>query len=456
MITLRENQVSPVQVCVDFFKQENPQPSIAVLPTAWGKSILIAKVVESLTDGVVVLSPSKELLEQNFLKYHMLGGKATIYSASMGSKRLSNCVFATIGSIKNIGKRFKEMGIKKMIIDEIHLFPRNSDSMLGQFLKDSEIKTVLGVTATPIKLQSNMDQYGRPYSKLVMLTANSKKGKFFKEIIAVSQIQEIVKLGYWAKLEYEQYLIDETGLKYNSTMADFTDESMKKVYESNDIHGKIIQKLQDLPNRKSIIVFVPGVEQAITLARQVPGSVAVYGDMPSKDRTRALTAFKNGSIRVAFNCNVLSCGFDHPQLDSIIMARPTASLAWYYQALGRATRIHPDKKDALIVDFSGNIKKFGRIEHLHYEKEGNLWKLYGEHDNLLSGIPLHQIGMYKKTPQPIKQQIAASGDLVWPYGKVHGGKLVSQLPREYREWVLREFNFNESNMKFKEALEKLR
>lgn len=451
---LRENQIEPVRIGIEFFQQKKAEPSIIVAPTAFGKSVLIAKIAESVKDNLLILQPSKELLEQNLTKYMALGGRASIYSASFGSKRIGQVTYATIGSIKSIGKRFKEAGFTKMMIDEAHLYPRNADSMLGGFLKDSEITFCLGLTATPLKLQSNIDQYGRPFSKLVMLTANSKKGKFFKEIISVSQIQDIVKLGYWSKLEYEQYIMDDSGLQYNSTKADFTEESMKKVYESNDIHGKIIQKLQDLPDRKSVIVFVPGVDQAIALSKQVLGSVAVYGDMPDKNRDRAIGGFKNRTIRVAFNVNVLSVGFDHPGVDGIIMARPTASLAWYYQALGRGTRIHSDKKDCHIVDFSGNVKKFGKIENLYFEKEGGLWKLYGEDDVLLSGIPLHEIGKFRK-PSVADRAAVGTPDMRITFGK-HAGKKLTEIPPSYLAWLMGgDFKWKMEQEELRQAISKM-
>ncbi|MES2395785.1 MAG: DEAD/DEAH box helicase family protein, partial [Bacteroidota bacterium] len=331
MITLRPNQVKPVQVGIDYFNSTKPAPAIIVAPTAAGKSIIIAKIVEGINDKVVILQPSIELLNQNHSKYSMIGGKASIYSASAGQKNIGNVTYATIGSIVKLGEQFKAQGFTKMIIDEVHLFPRE-EGMLGRFLAASGITHVLGLTATPLKLQNNVDVHGNPFSKLVMLTSKSKNGQFFKDIIHVTQVSEMVELGFWAKLEYEQYDIDESGLKYNSTKADYTEASLKAVYESNNITGKIIQKIADIPKRKSIIVFVPSVQEAITLSRMIPNSVAVYGDMGKKERDHAITFFKKGIIRVVINVNVLSVGFDHPELDTIICARPTASLAWLYQA----------------------------------------------------------------------------------------------------------------------------
>lgn len=444
---LRSNQEKPVEIGIEYFKQDKPAPAIIVAPTAFGKSICIAKIAESVTENILILQPSKELLEQNYHKYILLGGTASIYSASFGKKQISSTTYATIGSIASIGSKFKELGFTKMIIDEAHLYPRNVDSMLGRFLESSGITHVLGLTATPLKLQANRDKDGNNFSKLVMLTSRSKKGQFFKDIIYVSQVQEMVDLGYWSKLEYEQYVIDEGKLVYNSTKADYTEESLKAVYESNDTTNKIIQKLSELTNRKSIIVFVPSIADAINLSRKVPNSIAIYGDMNKKDRDRAITQFKKGTLKVVFNVNVLSVGFDHPELDTIICARPTASLAWFYQALGRGTRIHPNKKDCLIVDFSLNVKKFGKIEKLYFVKE-NIWKLYGEGGNLLTGVPLHEIGQHNEATESAPKKVIMS------FGK-HNGKEVKDIDKGYRDWMLKNITWNPYNNKIKKEIERL-
>lgn len=444
---LRPNQEKPVEIGIEYFKQQKPVPSIIVAPTAFGKSVCIAKIAESVEDNLLILQPSKELLEQNYHKYILLGGKASIYSASFGQKKISNTTYATIGSIASIGTKFKELGFTKMIIDEAHLYPRNADSMLGRFLESSGITHVLGLTATPLKLQTNMDINGNAFSKLVMLTSRSKKGQFFKEIIYVSQVQEMVELGYWSKLEYEQYVIDDGKLVYNSTKADYTEESLKAVYESNDTDNKIIQKIAELSNRKSIIVFVPSVANAVELSQKVQGSVAIYGDMNKKDRDRSVNNFKRGMLRIIFNVNVLSVGFDHPELDTIICARPTASLAWLYQALGRGTRIHPNKKDCLIVDFSGNIKKFGKIENLRFVKE-NIWKLYGEGGNLLTGIPLHEIGLHDEETECVPKKV------IMTFGK-YKDKEVKDINKDYRDWMLQNVTWNQYNNKIKKEIERL-
>lgn len=156
MITLRENQEEPIRKAIAFFNEKKPKPSLIVLPTAWGKSILTAFVAKNTTDKLIVLQPSKELLEQNFRKYDSLcgffGSNAGIYSASFNSREIAQITYATIGSIKNLGAEFKKHGFTKMLIDEAHLYPREADSMLGRFLKDSGITHVLGISTASIAL----------------------------------------------------------------------------------------------------------------------------------------------------------------------------------------------------------------------------------------------------------------------------------------------------------------
>lgn len=127
MITLRKNQVEPIDKAIRFFREEKPRPSLIVLPTAWGKSILTAYVAKYSGDHLIVLQPSKELLEQNYKKYITLcgdfGSNAGIFSASCGRKEIAPITYATIGSIKALGAKFKELGFTKMLIDEAHLYP---------------------------------------------------------------------------------------------------------------------------------------------------------------------------------------------------------------------------------------------------------------------------------------------------------------------------------------------
>jgi len=460
MITLRKNQKEPIRKATEFFNTKKPVPSLIVLPTAWGKSILTAFTAKEIDGNLLVLQPSKELLEQNYKKYLTLCGddlevKAGIYSASFGRKDINKITYATIGSIKNIGKLFKELGFKKMLIDEAHLYPREADSMLGAFLKDSEISHVLGITATPIKLQQNTDLEGNRFSKLQMLTSRSKKGNFFKDILHVGQVQEMVEMGFWSKLEYKTTGFDSSKLVYNSSRSEYTEESVQLSFLANGIHEKITEELNANSDRRHILVFVPSVAEAIQLSKQYPDSAAIYGEMHKAEREKVIDDFRSGKTRVIFNVRVLSTGFDYTGIDCIIFGISTASIALYYQIVGRGTRIDSNKKDCLIIDLAGNVNRFGRVEDIVFEKD-TLWRMYGTGGKLLSGLPIHEIGAVTRDNlseklSKAKQKKEVKTLEIMPFGK-YKGERISDIPTDYKKWMLDKFDWTPANENLRQSV----
>ena len=454
MITLRKNQAEPIDKAIQFFREEKPRPSLIVLPTAWGKSILTAFVAKNSEDKLLVLQPSKELLEQNYLKYISLcgdfGSNAAIYSASFNRKEIAQITYATIGSIKNLGETFKKMGFTKMLIDEAHLYPRESDSMLGKFLAESGITHVLGITATPVKLQTNRDRDGQTFSKLVMLTSRSKKGNFFKDIIHVGQVQEMVELNFWSRLQYEVGGFDDSLLVFNTSKSEYTEESVQRAYDANGGTQSIIEALDNHPERRHILAFVPSVQDAINLSERYPNSAVIYGEMNKAERADIIRRFRAGEIRVIFNVRVLSTGFDYTGIDCIILGISTASIALYYQIVGRATRIDPKKQDALIVDLGGNVNRFGKVEDITFE-QGKMWRMFGTGGRLLSGIPIHDIDRYtREDTQAIDTKQAAPIEIM-PFGK-YKGERIADIPLAYRQWMIRTFEWNEKNDKLRKSI----
>jgi len=452
---LRPNQIEPVRKGVEFFNKKKADPSIIVAPTAFGKSIVIAQIAKEVGEKLIIIQPSKELLEQNYNKFIGLGGEASIYSASMNEKEIGNITYATIGSIIRIAHKFKDLGISKVIIDECDRFPREPGGMLRKFLTAAKITHVLGLTATPLKLQTNMDEHFQPFSKLVMLTSKSKKGNFFKEIIHVAQIKEMCELGFWSPLQYESYDFNTGELVYNSTGAEFTDDSIKRAYKNNDIGGKIVRRVAELTDRKSILIAVPTIDEAMDLSGRIPMSAPMYSGMPDKERKQVIDDFKSGRLRVVVQVTILSVGFDHPELDCIITGRPTASLSWWYQFVGRVTRIHPDKRNGLVVDFVGSVPKFGKVEDLYFKYEAPLWKLYGEQQKLLTGIPLREIGLHIEGKESPHEIAASNTPLNFTFGKYNGIE-VRKTPIWYRNWLLENFNFGKFNEPIKQEILRLK
>lgn len=125
---------------------------IVVLPTGAGKSVVIAHLAKEIDSDVLILQPSKEILEQNFKKLSLYvdPSEIGIYSASMNDKTIGRYTFATIQSIYKKPEDFKHFRL--VIIDECHLVnPKNNWGMFTSFLKAIGNPKVIGFTATPYR-----------------------------------------------------------------------------------------------------------------------------------------------------------------------------------------------------------------------------------------------------------------------------------------------------------------
>ena len=428
---LRPHQVTTMDSITEFLKDSKGKNGIIVAPTGAGKSLYVANTAKSVSEPILCLQPSRELLEQNYSKYISYGEKASIFSASMGVKDVGNVTFATPQSVANDLSLFKRF--KYILIDECHLASKTGGAM-HNIVKSINPKKVIGLTATPIYLMNTFEG-----SQLKMM--NRCKDSFFKTIIHVTQIKELVDNNYWSPLIYNNRYVDTSMLKANSTGSDYTDRSLMEMYEANNTRVNLLSEIEYLKaeGRKSILVFVPSVEEANQLAMLVPNSASVSAKTPKKERDNIINRFKELDIHVVINCNILICGFDHPQLDAIIMTRPTASIAVYYQVLGRGCRIHPLKENCKIVDLSGNSVKFGKVENLTFENIDNFgWGMFSN-DKLLSGVPM--VEGFNVTKDEIRAKGTTTdskgGLTVFPFGK-HQGKTFEAIFKEdpqYLSWI---------------------
>ena len=376
---LRDYQQKASDAAVSFFNNKAKKTNaIMVLPTGAGKSIVIADIAHRLNDYVLIFCPSREIVEQNFKKLCSYGIlDCSIYSASFNSKEISRITFATIGSVKSHPELFAHF--KNVIVDECHLV-NPIEGMYKDFFDAVKCK-VLGLTATPYRLSSSRD-FG---SMLKFITRT--KPHVFSEVIYHVQVSTLLDMGYLSKVNY--YPMNPTGwnelnLKINTTGADYTDKSVQKEYERIDFYSYIVHIVQRLMNpkaggkRKGILVFTRFLKEAERLTMSIPGCAIVSGDTPKKERERILESFKTGEIPVVANVGVLTTGFDYPELDTVVMARPTMSLAMYYQIVGRCIRPYKGKT-AWFVDLCGNINRFGEVSDLHLKDTGNgKWAVFSK------------------------------------------------------------------------------
>lgn len=375
---LRDYQKEAVNAATTFFASRCKENAIIVLPTGSGKSLVIANIALALDAPVLIFQPSKEILEQNYGKLCSYGfSDVGIYSASFGRKEIRSITFATIGSVKNCKEYF--MRFKYVIVDECH-YVNPGQGMYKDFFEAIKVK-ILGLTATPYRLYSSKN-FG---SQLKFLTRT--RPRVFSSVIYHVQIAELLRRGYLAKMNYYQLnIVDTSRLKLNSLGSDYSEESLRQYYHEskfNDSLENIVRRLLKA-GRSSILVFTRFVDEAQSLTNALGKDAAIVsGDMPKTERELTLKRFKAGYIKVVANVGVLTTGFDFPELATVVIARPTMSLALWYQICGRAIRPYKDKV-SWIVDLCGNFKRFGRVDslYLHDTNHRGAWAVFNGNKQL--------------------------------------------------------------------------
>jgi len=355
---LRPYQADSTRLGVEYLQGKSNDNAVIVLPTGAGKSIVIANLVAPLEGKTIILQPSKEILEQNYEKYSKYG-KASIYSASAGEKIIGRVTFCTIGSI--INKKHLFAGLKNILIDECHLV-NSEGGMYQEFINHFPQANVLGLTATPYRLSQTSEG-----PQLTFLTRSTPR--IFNRILYYVQNNTLFDAGFLAKLEYYSFdVIDRSKLELNSSGTDFTTASLSRYYKSIDMPSRIVKYAFHILSKKpNLLIFCALIAEAQQVVKRIPGAVLLTSDTKKEERERILSRFKKGIIKCVVNVGVLTTGFDYPELEAVMMARSTMSLSLFYQIVGRAMRIHPNKQNAWVVDLGGNLNQFGKIETMKIE-----------------------------------------------------------------------------------------
>lgn len=388
MYNLRYYQKEASDTAVKLFNGKTDKNGLIIIPTGGGKSLILADIASRLEGPLLVFQPSKEILQQNFAKLQSYGIiDCGCYSASVGRKDINRITFATIGSVMNNMRDFD--CFKNIIVDEAHYV----NSKAGQYKKFIEAKNrqVVGLTATPYRLDKCAGG-----SMLKFLTRT--RPRIFSKVIYCCQIGELLSKGFLANLSYYDITsIDLRRVRSNSTGADYDEKSLIAEYERSGFYDKlsntvvkVMQPKSGIP-RKGILVFTAFRKESESLVSKLQSlgikAAIVTCDTPKREREDILQRFKKGEIKVVSNCGTLTTGFDYPELDTVILARPTKSLALFYQMVGRAIR-PSEGKIGWVVDMAGNYSRFGNVADLYIARPPGTtrWDVYSRGRQLTSTI----------------------------------------------------------------------
>lgn len=370
---LRDYQSEALQSVYDYFGQKQGNPLI-VLPTGSGKSYVQAAFVRSVIEQypgqrIMLLTHVKELLLQNGqeLVRSWPAAEFLLGYYSAGLKRRDTGAQITIAGIQSVFRRAMDLGaINLIMIDEAHLVPPKGLGMYRQFISDlKELNPklkIIGLTATPYRLGTGMLHRG--------------EGSIFTDICYDTDLTRLVANGYLAPLvtKLGEKRADLSGVKVRG--GEYVPRELQRMMSSDNIVAAAVSETVRLcADRKKWLVFCSGVGHSAHVrdAFRAAGVTceAVTGGTPKEERAQIIADFKSGKIQALTNVNVLTTGFNTPDIDALIVLRPTKSTGLHVQMMGRGMRTAPGKTDCLVLDFTSNILEHGPLDKIRVKKGGS-------------------------------------------------------------------------------------
>ena len=437
MYQLRNYQQEAVAKGISFLKGSEQGGAIIVAPTAAGKSLYIASIANALDGKTLVLQPSQEILISNYEKMitYVDESEIGVFSASCNRKDISRITFATIGSIINKKELFDDF--QHLIIDECHAV--NAKGGMYEELINYLGGKCLGMTATPYRLYAYND-FKTGQLSVVAKFLHRTRPRLFNKIIHITQIQDLYNQGFLCPIEYKLSSdYNHSEIKLNSTGMDFDENSLLAYNETHSVIQKVSKIVQE-ESAKHLLVFMSSVEEATRLAQNLKAGgilgAIISAKTPKKERADILKQFKEGKIRVVTNFGTLTTGYDFPELDCVILGRPTQSVALYYQMVGRGIRIAPGKEKTKIIDICGNVKRFGKIENFEIVEEiPNLHRLRSD-TSYLTGFDFYHNQDIESTGYSGLREVEWAGhDNIVQFGK-HKGLHIAKVPNDYLNWCV--------------------
>ena len=368
-IMLRDYQQRAIDQLYAWFSANPTGNPCLVLPTGSGKSHIVAALCKNALQEwpettILMLTHVKELIVQNAekMRLHWPGAPLGIYSAGIGKRQLGEPI--TFAGIQSVRTKASLLGhIDLVIIDECHLVSHKEEGGYRSLLNDLQAINpnlrVVGLTATPYRLGHGLI---------------TDKPALFDALIEPVSIEELVHKKYLATLRSKltSERLDVSGVHKRG--GEYIDSELQAAVDNADKNVAVVREVIKLAgDRRAWLFFCAGVKHAQhvcqELINQGVSAACVTGDTSKAERDRILTEFKAGRIRALTNANVLTTGFDYPDIDLIAMLRPTMSASLYVQMAGRGMRPKSHTDHCLVLDFAGVVEMHGPITNVQPSKK---------------------------------------------------------------------------------------
>lgn len=149
-------------------------------------------------------------------------------------------------------------------------------------------------------------------------------------------------------------------VKSNSD-GDFRTAQLSNAVNTDEVNEVTVKSwMAEAADRKSTLVFCVDLNHLASLTEEFRkhgvDARFVTGETHKRIRGERLDAFRNKEFPVLLNCGVFTEGTDIPNIDCVLLARPTKSRNLLVQMIGRGMRLHPGKEDCHIIDMVASLE----------------------------------------------------------------------------------------------------
>ena len=363
MPTLRPYQEAAVAAVYAHLAARDDNPCV-VLPTGAGKSLILSRIVADVVERwhgrILVLTHVKELVDQNatqaarFLSPLLIG----VHSAGLKRRDLDHPVI--VAGIQSVYQKACDLGrFDVALVDEAHLLAPDGEGMYRTFFADAKAVNpnlrIVGLTATPFRLKDG---------------PICAPGNLLNHVCYEIGVKELIRDGFLSPLISKAGKVKADTASLHVRGGEFVADEVADLMDTDDLVRTACAEIAEhTRDRRACLIFAAGVQHAehvaTTLTHTTGCEVAcIFGHTPDGERDAIIARFKRGDLRYLVNVAVLTTGFDAPQVDCVVLLRPTLSPGLYYQMAGRGFRLAPGKADCLVLDFGGNVLRHGPVDAL--------------------------------------------------------------------------------------------
>lgn len=384
---LRFYQEEAVAALLDALENDRDACPVIGMPTGSGKSPVLANFCMRILKAhsktrIVVATHAKELVAQNAATMARIWPEAPygVFSAGLGVKQHQMPItFCGIQSAAKVPHLFGRVHI--LIIDEAHAVGPDDESNYQQFIAGLKLMNpnlrVAGLTATPFRKKNGMITDGPTFNKMCY------------DITGRIAFVKLVEMGYLSPLTAKPTSFEYDVSSVKITAGDYNEKQLNEAVDKDELtNAALKESMEVLHDRSRIMVFGAGIDHVMhihaALTRIGEKATYVHSKMSAKngdDRDANIRLFLDGKVRWIVNNGILTTGFDCPEVDGMVMLRPTTSAGLHVQILGRGTRpvyapgydleteegrlraiaAGPKPHGCRVLDFAGNLMRLGPI-----------------------------------------------------------------------------------------------